>query len=77
MAWPQFIKNEPIATIGMVVTLSLGALSSPILVSWYAGPKLQAVVRYGTADDGRCLPSRVVVTNTGKSTATNETGEGR
>lgn len=71
MAWPQFIKNEPIAVIGLVVTLMVGALSSPILVNWYAGPELQAIIRYNMATDGRCFPKCVVVTNAGKSTATN------
>ena len=70
MPLPQFIKDEPIAIIGLVVTLVLGALSSPILVSWYIKPELQALLEYRVADDGRCLPRRVVVTNTGKSTAT-------
>lgn len=71
MDWPEFIKNEPIATIGLLITLVLGAFSSPILLEWYAGPNLVAVIRYSAALDGRCVPNRVLVSNKGKSTAAN------
>ena len=71
MALPEFIKNEPIAVVGLIIAIVLGAFSSPILVDWYAGPNLTAVINYSAADDGRCLPSRVVISNSGKSTASN------
>ena len=68
---PQIIKDRPIATIGLVVTIVLGTLSSPFLVNWYTKPELQVLLKYNLALDGRCLPNRVVVRNTGKSAATN------
>ena len=42
----EFLKKEPIAVVGLVVTLILGLLSSPLILDWYAGPKLSACLLY-------------------------------
>ena len=68
---PHFIKREPVAVIGLVLTLILGLLGSPIFFYWYAGPELTASITYNRADDGRCVPSRVNLRNTGRSAAAN------
>ena len=67
----SIFKNEPIACIGLVVTLLLGVLSSPILVEWYSSPKVSAVVEYKSSNDGRCIPQNIKISNVGKAPATN------
>ena len=67
----EFLKKEPIAVVGLVVTLILGLLSSPLILDWYAGPKLSAIINYSHADDGRCIPQLLTLSNKGNEPATN------
>ncbi len=68
---PRFVEREPVAIVGMVLTLTLGILSSPIFFRWYAGPELTALITYNRGKDARCVPIRVELRNTGRSAATN------
>jgi len=65
------LTKEPIAVLSLIVTLVVGAVTSPLIVEWYGGPNLIGDIHFRQVDDGRCLPAKVAIANSGRSAAQN------
>lgn len=71
MSIREKLRAEPIALIGLAVSVVIGLLSSPILIDWYTGADVKVTVLYTDALDGRCIPQRIWIVNEGSVPATN------
>lgn len=65
------IRKEPIAALSLAISGVTAAVSSPLFLDWYLGPRVVLEANFENNKDPRCAPFKLTVRNDGSRAADN------